>query len=353
MLDTYDVVYPRLLEVSQVLSSRLKVLLSEHQVQVQAIDARVKDRDSLRRKLARPDRTYHHLYDVTDLIGLRVITYFEDDVDRAARLIEANLSVDFQHSTDKRRYLDAVRFGYRSLHYVCAYGGPGLDPAFRFEVQVRTALQHAWAEIEHDLGYKADSVPPALRRRFARVASLLEIADQEFVALRQELGDYRVKVSGALEGATQGVTVDGLSLDGLTRAPSLMALDDLVATFLARPRSETLFFPNYLVGVLERAGLRSADQLFQAAVRRREELATFVPRYFEFSARALGFPAERVEEVQRGYALLFLGLLTILRSDGLTLGKVATLTALYAELDRHPEREAHALASALVAATGG
>ena len=52
-------------------------------------------------------------------------------------------------------------------------------------------LDHAWAEIEHDLGYKArDTVPAAARRRLSRLAGLLEMADQEFVAIRRDLDEY-------------------------------------------------------------------------------------------------------------------------------------------------------------------
>jgi putative GTP pyrophosphokinase len=349
VLERYDQDLAALQAAALQLEVALAELLANNGLAVQSVTARVKARESLRQKLARPDRTYHQLFDVTDLVGLRVVAYFEDDVDVVARLIEGHFSVDFTRSTDKQRFRDAQRFGYRSLHYVCALPNGALDPAFRFEIQVRTALQHAWAEIEHDLGYKAESVPPALRRRFSRVASLLEIADQEFIALRRELSRYQAAVSDAPKGEVAELSVDVLSLDGLTRAPAVRALDDAVIRALGRPGSDELFFPPYLVGVLHKAGLRNGEQLLMAAARFGGELESFVPRYFQFSAECLDFPAERVELVQRGYGLLFLGLLTILRSEGLILGKLAALTALYAELDRLEEKEAHRLANALLA----
>jgi len=55
------------------------------------------------------------------------------------------------------------------------------------EIQVRTILQHAWAEIEHDIQYKAISaLPTRVRRRFASLAGLIEIADREFQAIDDE-----------------------------------------------------------------------------------------------------------------------------------------------------------------------
>lgn len=60
------------------------------------------------------------------------------------------------------------------------------------EIQIRSILQHAWAEIEHDIGYKNEiAIPKQMRRKFSRIAGLLEIADQEFVQIRSELEDYR------------------------------------------------------------------------------------------------------------------------------------------------------------------
>lgn len=55
---------------------------------VQSVESRAKEVESLRDKLRSPDKQYAQLTDVTDLTGLRVITYFAEDVDKVAAIID-------------------------------------------------------------------------------------------------------------------------------------------------------------------------------------------------------------------------------------------------------------------------
>lgn len=353
LLETYDAHRGALEATAVTLEARLGGLLADAGVPVHFVERRVKARDSLARKLARPDRTYRSLWDVTDLVGLRVATYFEDVVDDVARLIEAGFDVDFRHSTDKQRFVDAGRFGYRSLHYVCALGEASqLGPQFRFEIQVRTALQHAWAQVEHDLGYKPSAeVPAAIRRRFARVASLLEIADQEFVAIRRDLAAYQAQVKDALAHPERPVALDALALGAVTADARVVALDDGVARALACPRSDELFFPDYLVTLLRACGLADTRALFDAVAAHGERAVALVRPYFEFAARELHLDASLVGAVKRGYGLFFLAHAHALAAPGLGLEKVARLARAYHQLDfPDDEAAAHRLASGLVQA---
>ena len=86
------------------------------------------------------------------------------------------------------------RFGYQSEHYLVRLSNkrtalPEYNPHLGLvaEVQVRTILQHAWAEIEHDIQYKSSiTIPNTIRRRFMALAGVLEIADREFQAIQDE-----------------------------------------------------------------------------------------------------------------------------------------------------------------------
>jgi hypothetical protein len=81
------------------------------------------------------------------------------------------------------------------------------------EIQTRSILQHAWAEIEHDLGYKTShEVPRSIRRRFSRLAGLLELVDQEFERIRDELDTYEREVPLRIAEDSSVVALDKASL---------------------------------------------------------------------------------------------------------------------------------------------
>ncbi|MDH7453945.1 hypothetical protein QF205_12835 [Luteimonas composti] len=141
--------------------------------------------------------------DVTDLAGLRVIVLIESDISRAKDVISDAFRVHDNDSIDKSEALGADRVGYRSLHLICDLGDARLNlPEFKrfanckFEIQIRTALQHAWAEIEHDRGYKLrGTLPSHLKRKFSLLAGLLELADTQFDELSQAVQQYAAEVA--------------------------------------------------------------------------------------------------------------------------------------------------------------
>ena len=125
------------------------------------------------------------LVEITDQVGLRIITYLREDVDAVATL----LSDEMRLLDDRDMGLETARegrWGYASRHLLVGVEGEQ-QPA---SIQVRTVLQHAWAEFEHDIRYKG-AIPaehaPDLDRRFTLAAGLLELADREFTAIRERL----------------------------------------------------------------------------------------------------------------------------------------------------------------------
>jgi ppGpp synthetase/RelA/SpoT-type nucleotidyltranferase len=324
--------------------------LGDANIKVQSITMRVKASSSLARKLARPDRDYVDLWDVTDLLGLRAITYFEDGVDLAARVIEARLPVDLARSVDKRRRAPGV-FGYRSLHYV--FDLAALDarfpPGARAEIQVRSVLEHAWAEIEHDLGYKAPaSVPIEVRQRLGRLAGLLEIADREFVAIRDELNAYVAALPGQIADR-RNVSLDQLSLGALLQSPDVETLDLEIAASHGHPLGKELFFPDYLLNMLRAVGLTTIPEIQDALREHAADIVGMARPYFQFAWATWRLTPVRDQQLLRGYAVFFLAHLHVIRGPGLRLDKVERLAHLYRELDYpNDAATAHRIASRLL-----
>ena len=136
------------------------------------------------------------LRDITDQIGTRIITYVTSDVAAVADLIKDQLRV----VEDKD--LGQATASYGGFGYVSRHLQVAVDPvwlgdtpvagvrASSAQIQIRTVLQHAWAEFEHDIRYKGtipEELAPDLNRRFTLAAGLLELADREFEVIRDRL----------------------------------------------------------------------------------------------------------------------------------------------------------------------
>ncbi|MCW2765823.1 MAG: yjbM [Nocardioides sp.] len=136
------------------------------------------------------------LREITDQIGVRVITYVHSDVAAVAGLLADQVVVHDDRDMGEETANEG-RFGYASRHLLI-----GLDaaresqPAYETlrgrvaQVQIRTVLQHAWAEFEHDIRYKGTIPDEHVRdfdRRFTLAAGLLELADREFSTIRDRL----------------------------------------------------------------------------------------------------------------------------------------------------------------------
>lgn len=252
----------------------IKDLLKEKNIVVSSITSRVKEKLNLQEKLNRPEKNYSNFNEVTDIAGVRIVTYYSDDVDKVAQMIWDEFDVDPEKSEDKRVLIEPDRFGYISLHYVANFSKKQLinNNNHKFsdcqvEIQIRSILQHVWAENEHDTGYKTkESIPRETRRYFSRLAGLLEIADSEFVQIRNRLKNYEKSVTPQISETPELVLVDKVSLNIFIKNSPLV--DDLdkkisIATKTQIVKEETyldLFISN-LIDKLDYVDLKNIDDI--------------------------------------------------------------------------------------------
>jgi putative GTP pyrophosphokinase len=116
-----------------------------------------------------------------------------EDISAAEQLINENFHVE---EKEKKGHATFKEFGYESTHILIKIpfdiikkrGDAGIDTA---EIQIRTILQDAWAEVEHELVYKAEFSPfdEPMKRKLAAVNASLSLADIIF----QEIRSYQRK----------------------------------------------------------------------------------------------------------------------------------------------------------------
>lgn len=185
------------LELCDEVTALMKDRLQDKGIMYNDISYRAKEIESFRdkcykRKYANP---FNEIY---DMAGIRITTYTTAEVKKIKRIIEETFEIDQEHCSDKSETIEVDRFGYLSVHYIAQFPLYGSDPhlekfeGMKFEIQVRTLLQHAWSEVEHDRNYKFNGVlPKELKRRFYRLAGILELVDDEFESLANDVESYK------------------------------------------------------------------------------------------------------------------------------------------------------------------
>ena len=227
ILEEYREALPVFEKMQAEVTRTLREALERNGMEVTAVESRIKTEESLKGKLALKGSKYATLSDITDILGARIITFYTDDVDRIAAMSEQLFEIDWTNSVDKRRLHQLDSFGYNSLHYICRL--PGYE--YRFELQLRTTLQHAWAAINHDTGYKSGvEIPREYMRRMNRLAGMLEMVDDEFSRIRMEISDYRRRVQQLVQnGKLDDVLLDGDTFNSYLQAKPFERLNKRIA----------------------------------------------------------------------------------------------------------------------------
>ena len=264
---TYAAMQPRLMSVTERYVDLIRTMLDDAGIDYLSVAGRTKSVASFSAKASRTleGRTVfpEPLEQITDQIGVRVITYVRSDVAAVAELLDGEFEIldDRDLGEEAAR---AGRFGYASRHLLVRLDtdstkdddhlGIGTDlVGHRVSVQVRTVLQHAWAEFEHDIRYKGtvpEDAAPDLDRRFTLAAGLIELADAEFATIRERIQEAAPAGRSADPGAQEG-------------ADEVAAQE--LAQFLAGHYSEAgwshVDHYGWIVGLLQELGITSLDDL--------------------------------------------------------------------------------------------
>lgn len=206
--DEYRIVLPQHELFMGELRNLLEQLVRAEGIEFAQIDCRTKTVESLVEKIKRKkDKYANPLLEVTDLVGLRVISYYAEDVPKIGTLLRREFAVDEANSRDAAANRAVDQFGYSSVHYIVS-----VEPrraqlvewrrfdGLKAEIQVRTVMQHAWAAVNHKLTYKSEQeLPRELHRDLSRLSALLELADKEFSDLRRGAAEIRSDYEEHLE----------------------------------------------------------------------------------------------------------------------------------------------------------
>ena len=268
ILDEYRNNNASFLKMLEIVRGQLEKCVHDNGLYVTAIEARIKEEKSLAGKLELKGYKYKSLSDITDILGARVITFYTDEVDKIAALVEKIFDIDWENSVDKRKLLNLNQFGYMSLHYICRIpqsiyfdeNHPEIND-YRFEIQMRTALQHVWATMHHDTGYKSGiEVPKEHLRNMNRIAGMLELADEQFSKIRMEITEYRRNVQALVaNGNFNEVPLDGDTFRSyLTMKPFKKLIDKIASVNQAEVYEDNLL--RYL-DALQKLGFKTLGDI--------------------------------------------------------------------------------------------
>ena len=265
-LEQYSVLLPRLNAASDAIGDAIRARLRDDGLNHHTVQARVKDPGSVKEKLDRLTADGRFKYErgleqLDDLIGVRIIMFLEPDIADVATALKGQFDCreDDDKTSSQRRN---GQIGYAGRHLVLEVPAGNVPVGChtfigeRFEVQIRTVLQHAWAAFEHDIRYKGLAEANAeVDRAFTMASTLIELADAQFSAIN-DIVKRRQAESTAEFAANPATELTG------------DILHDMLARLLPEhPRSQARQY-GWLGDVLAANGVRTvadAEKLFGAA----------------------------------------------------------------------------------------
>lgn len=207
--------YERLTDkVSNLLEDRL----ANKNINYYTIQSRTKKIESFKEKIALFNEFDSNR--ICDLTGIRIIGYVESDSNKICKIIKNSFTIESENFEDHSSFLGVDRVGYQSKHFTARFKKErSVLSEFRefenmyFEIQVRTILQHAWAEISHDRNYKyRGKLPRGIHRRFNLLSGSLELIDYHFEQISNQIERYSKNVSRMTKEGKLKIPINSTSL---------------------------------------------------------------------------------------------------------------------------------------------
>ncbi len=231
---------------------------------------------------------------IHDIIALRVVCPFMEDVQQVEDLMRASYTIiDTEHKGENHTIGE---FGYSCIHLVLSIPDEirrkaqhaDLDTA---EVQIRTILQDAWAEVEHELIYKSQIAPldAPLRRKLAALNATLSLSDITF----QEIRDYQRQLNKELEKRR---------LSFAAEEPDLLPQSEIEGR--ESGTSEPKISPPEMIEESKRTTPRSRDELLIDALHahNRRQFSTAVELYTRILQSSIEPRLKSIVLIHRGIA---------------------------------------------------
>lgn len=321
---TYKEINPSYNRLAMNLKIAIETILDEKDIPILDITSRIKTPESAWEKITR--KNYNDPFtQIEDWCGLRIVCYYPSDIKKITELLREEFHVETEEDTSQR--LKAHEFGYRSTHFILRIKDSWLTaPQYRgladikAEVQVRTILMHAWAEIEHKLAYKSEKqVPDMFRRKLYRLSAKFEETDEQFEELRLGLGKYRESVIDTAKEGLASFRNRELNLDTFqvlldTAYPGRRKTHEGTATLLGEIEELSLTMGDIIDAIeaqspiikqIEHFGLSNTNRLEWAQVgAMRNALDISCDKYYKKRLKSISKNQRWISKVHEGRKLL-------------------------------------------------
>lgn len=207
---------------------------------------RVKGLESYCQKVLLRKPSTNPILETIDKVGTRVVLLTSHDVEKVSEFVQNCNKWEVKEKS--RDYLDEIFhdpsvFGYQSNHFIVMplsdYQGKSDRGLLTCEIQVRTILQHAYAEISHDTVYKKSSVDnPRAKRMLASSMALLEATDEKFNQIYAEINQmdtfyyrFQVNLTDIYKSFVPEYNIDGYNSDLAMRLFSIYTKEEQIRIF--------------------------------------------------------------------------------------------------------------------------